>query len=79
MTMPQLRRMWVNQPSTHQEFHHLHGTNVLAAPEYGVTWQIYFLSGATISQQILGSALSKGWRGEGPVLRRISGGFTTLP
>lgn len=57
-----LQRMWVNQPSTLQEHHDLHGTNVLACREYDDTWQVYFLSGDTISRQMLGRALSPGWR-----------------
>ena len=31
--MCQAVRMWINQPSTLQPLHHLHGTNVLAIPE----------------------------------------------
>ncbi len=57
----ELRRMWINQPSTLQEFHYLHGTNVLAKHEYGDTMRIYFLSGNVISQQISRSTLSEGW------------------
>jgi hypothetical protein len=28
-----IRRMWINQPSTSQPLHHLHGTNVLAVED----------------------------------------------
>ena len=55
-------RMWVNQPSTLQPLHHLHGTNVLAVHEYEHTYRIYFLSGDVISQQCNGASLSKGWK-----------------
>jgi hypothetical protein len=55
------RRMWINQPSGLQPYHHLHGTNVLAMPEYGSTYVIYFLLGDVISQQIDKLALSEGW------------------
>ncbi len=55
------QRMWINQPSKLQTYHHLHGTNVLAIHEYDDTWRIYFLSGYTESQQISKIALSNGW------------------
>jgi hypothetical protein len=55
--------MWINQPSTHQEFHKMHGTNVLAdldsRPNIA---RIYFLESTVISQDILKTALSDGWR-----------------
>lgn len=54
-------RMWINQPSTLQPFHHLHGCRVLATHEYDDTWRIYFLQGDVISQQISKLALSPGW------------------
>lgn len=56
-----MKRMWINQPSTLQPLHHLHGTNVLASHDYSDTWTIYFLSGPVVSQQILILALSDGW------------------
>lgn len=56
------RRMWVNQPSTHQPLHRLHGTNVLAV-EYAGAYRIYFLAGPVISQVAPKEALSPGWRG----------------
>lgn len=59
-----MKRMWINQPSTHQPLHHLHGTNVLAEPEYGYWAKIYFLSGDTISQQCHVNCLSEGWQPE---------------
>lgn len=55
------KRKWVNQPSTLQPLHHLHGTNVLAVHEYDDTWSIFFLSGETASQQCSGLCLSNGW------------------
>jgi hypothetical protein len=56
-------RMWINQPSTLQPFHKLHGTNVLAAREQGTdrVRRVYFLSGDVISQQMPRQALSEGW------------------
>lgn len=55
-------RMWINQPSSLQIYHPLHGTNVLAYREYDDTYRVYFLSGPVISQQVTGDALSKGWK-----------------
>jgi hypothetical protein len=60
----ELRRMWVNQPSTLQPFHAMHGVNVLAQPDYGDLMRVYFLAGDTISQQMTRLALSEGWRPE---------------
>jgi len=57
----ELKRMWINQPSSLQPLHHLHGTNVLAYREYGNTYRVYFLSGSIICQQVPGLALSDGW------------------
>lgn len=54
------RYMWVNQPSTSQPEHALHGTNVLAYHEYGRTWQVFFLD-RPVSRQMLGECLSPGW------------------
>ena len=57
-----LKRMWINQPSTLQPLHHLHGTNVLAHHEYDTTWRVYFLSGPVISQQVFRLQLAEGWK-----------------
>lgn len=54
------RRMWINQPSSLQVLHTLHGTNVLATME-GQDCCIYFLKGTVISQQVERSWLSEGW------------------
>lgn len=54
--------MWINQPSTLNPHHDLHGTNVLAQLEYGHTYRVYFLSGDVVSQQLPQQALSEGWR-----------------
>ena len=55
-----MKRMWVNQPSTLQPLHHLHGQNVLYDEKKGDIW---FLSGSLISQQIPTNPLplSHGW------------------
>jgi hypothetical protein len=56
-----LTRMWINQPSTLQAHHVLHGTKVLAEPEGENLMRIYFTAGEVISQQISKTALSNGW------------------
>lgn len=64
MTLPKSKvpfRVWVNQPSTLQQFHHLNGQNFLVVHEYDDTYRIFFLDGDVIDQQIFGSALSLGW------------------
>ena len=58
-----IKRMWVNQPSIHQGYNNLHGTNVLAdwhgyLPDLITIW---FLSGPVVCQQISRHALSNGW------------------
>lgn len=64
-----MRRMWINQPSTLQPNHKLHGINVLACPREIIdfeinepTRRIYFLDGPVISMEILASSLSDGWK-----------------
>lgn len=57
----EIKRMWIDQPSTLQDYHKLNGTNVLAYHEYGNTMRVYFLSGDVISQQMPILALSNGW------------------
>jgi hypothetical protein len=57
--------MWINQPSTLQKFHALHGTNVLAGEDYGDTMKVYFLSGDVISAQVSKRALCEGWYSTG--------------
>ena len=60
-----LKRMWINQPSTLQQFHHLHATNVLVdwPDQFTQTARIYFLDGAVHSQEIPKHVLSSGWQG----------------
>ncbi len=60
-TRPGLSRMWINQPSTLQPHHALHGERVLAIPESGDTYRVYFLRGDVVSQQMAKTALSDGW------------------
>lgn len=58
MQMPDLLRGWINQPSSDQIFHHLHGTRVLYSPSTRVA---YFLSGDTLCQLIPSHCVSLGW------------------
>jgi len=61
-TTNEIRRMWINQPSTQQILHSLHGTNVLAQYETPEASRIYFLSGPVISAIAPNLALSPGWK-----------------
>ncbi|NCC36205.1 MAG: hypothetical protein EOM24_29965 [Chloroflexia bacterium] len=55
-----MKRMWINQPSTNQPLHHLHGTRVL----WDGNRTIYFVEGDVISQGVPDlSVLSPGWDG----------------
>lgn len=62
----EITRMWINQPSTSQPLHSLHGRNVLAVREDKDSnlYRIYFLTGATISMNAHKNSLSWGWKGE---------------
>lgn len=55
------RRMWINQPSTSQPNHPLHGVRVYAIREDENTSRVYFLKGPVIDQQISTQHLSEGW------------------
>lgn len=59
-----MKRMWINQPSTLDPLHKMHGTNVLTADEETV----YPVSGETISLMVPRRALSSGWRDTTPAL-----------
>lgn len=63
MTTDTLRRMWINQPSTLQPHHDLHGVRVLAQDsEFGPKYsRIWFTSGDVVSMEMFNSALSRGW------------------
>lgn len=56
-----LKRMWINQPSSLQKHHVLHGTRVLAIRETSVVYRVWFLDGPIISSQVPALALSAGW------------------
>lgn len=58
----QLRRCWINQPSSLQPLNSLHGLNVLSVPDGEAGDRIYFLSGDIISMQVPKGVLSDGWR-----------------
>lgn len=55
-------RAWINQPSTLQQHHELHGVNVLAVAERAGVVRVYFLSGDIISMEMLTNQISLGWK-----------------
>lgn len=58
-----MERMWVNQPSTLQPDHELHGTNVLMDDSTDKDYpDVYFLSGPVVAQKMAKLSLSKGWK-----------------
>jgi hypothetical protein len=59
--MPEVKRMWINQPSTAQPMHERDGENVLAVLEYDTTYRVYLLHGDVVSMQMLAEWLSPGW------------------
>jgi hypothetical protein len=59
--MPEIRRMFVNQPSSLQPHHDLHGARVLAIAETETHYRVYFTEGSVISMMMTKLALSEGW------------------
>lgn len=60
----EITRKWINQPSTSQQLHKLHGTQVLCAEneiDSPLFVTIYFLNGPVISMRVLKICLSDGW------------------
>lgn len=47
------RRVWINNPSTLQPYHHLHTKKGIAIPEIGNFCDIHFCDGAAHSMRIL--------------------------
>lgn len=65
-----MRRMWVNQPSTHQPDHEHHGQNVLVMEKEGKLVEVskgivdvWFTQGPIHSMQMFTLGLSDGWTG----------------
>ena len=58
----EMKRMWINQPSSLQPEHKRHGENVLAYvyPNRAIA-RVYPLSGEIISEDMLLLILSEGW------------------
>lgn len=56
-----MKRYTIDQPSTLQPLHSMHGVRVLAVPETDKVMRVYFLSGEVISQQVPKLCLSEGW------------------
>lgn len=60
------QRAWINQPSTLQPLHHLHGVRVLAQWDYDNTFTVYFLDVQPDGRDVVscladGLWLSAGW------------------
>lgn len=60
-SQPNIKRMWIDQPSRFQHHHDLHGTKVLAHVTDDDVWDVWFLDGPTISMRISRLCLSRGW------------------
>lgn len=58
----ELTRMWINQPSTLDPHHALHGNNVLARRVTVDAMEIFFLAGDEVSLQVGLNVVSPGWR-----------------
>ena len=57
-----MKRAWINQPSTLQPYHTLHGTRVLVEKKPDNTFVVYFVSGPVVSMPMSDRlALSPGW------------------
>jgi len=57
-----LQRYWINQPSTLQPDHNLHGRKVLANKDTKLKFtDVYFIDGPVIRQFVNTSSLSPGW------------------
>ena len=58
--MSNIRRAWINQPSTLQPLHNLNGVSVLVVDTGEEVVQGYFLEGGVVSMQIPRICLSIG-------------------
>ena len=59
----EIKRGWINQPSTLQELHSEHGKNVLAVLDGQKIVRVFFLEGKTISMQVPYKILAlDGWK-----------------
>lgn len=62
MKEQRLARYWINQPSTSQSSHKLHGQLVLAPEILDAAFvTVYFISGPVISARLESNCLSQGW------------------
>lgn len=57
-----IKRMWIDQPSSKQELHHMHGQNVLANDLGGDYLQVYPVKNKCISMVVGRRALVDGWQ-----------------
>lgn len=62
-----MNRYWINQPSTLQPDHNMHGQNVLAERDLGSagkTTTVYPVTGEIISTMVFVTSLSPGWNSQ---------------
>jgi hypothetical protein len=59
MTKVEIYRAWINQPSTLQPLHHLHGTPCIAMEDRPGNVRLYFVEGAVHSMDADPLSISK--------------------
>jgi hypothetical protein len=59
MTLPKIYRAWINQPSTLQPLHRLHGTYCIAVEDRPGNVRLYFTEGAIHSMDADPICISK--------------------
>lgn len=63
-----VRRAWINQPSTLQPLHRMHGTRVIALPSTEDQCVVCPVDGDIVSLLVPKSCLSSGWPAPSPTL-----------
>lgn len=63
--MCQAHRVWINQPSTLQDYHQWHGARGLAVREFEDIYRVYFVEGRVESMRVPKSCLVFTWEGRG--------------
>lgn len=67
MEVLEIKRMWINQPSSNSHLNKYHGQRVLAVLDnnnQGIV-KVYFTEGSIISMVVPANVLSNGWRSVG--------------
>jgi hypothetical protein len=54
-------RAWINQPSTLQPLHKLHGTRCIVVEQYFDSVRVCFTNGDIVAMDVPTLCLSKGW------------------